>query len=102
MLASLPMVRREGIAADPAGSSAEEGVSSCTSPAGESPARVIAGEPGSRLQPGAERHPGQAERQKPSAAKAAGGKQQRGPQHEVKPAASSHKQSESRAEHLPA
>src|SRR3954451_5270338 len=95
------MVRREGTAAGPAGSSAEEGVPSCTDPAGESPARVIAGEPGSRLQPGTERRPGQAERRKPIAAKAVGGEQQRGPQHEVKPAASSQEQSESRAEHVP-
>src|SRR3954469_25026194 len=93
------MVRREGTAVGPAGKSAEEGVPCCTGPAGESPVRVIAGEPGSRLQPGAERRPGQAERRKPSAAKVAGGEQQRGPQHQVKPAASSEEQSESRAEH---
>ena len=75
------MVRREGIA---------------------SPVRVIAGEPGSRPPPEAERPKGEAWRQKPSAAKAVGGEQQRGPQHQVKPAASSHKQSESRAEHFAA
>jgi len=96
------MVRREGIAAGPAGSSVEVGVPCCTDPAGESPARVIAGEPGSRPPPEAQKPTGEAWRRKPSAAKAAGGEQQRGPQHEVKPAASSQKQSESRAEHVPA
>ena len=38
------MVRREGTAAGPAGRSAEEGVSCCIDPAGESPVRVISGE----------------------------------------------------------
>src|SRR5712692_3323005 len=94
------MVRREGIAAGPAGRSAEEGVPSCTDPAGESPVRVIAGEPGSRPPSRVERPEGEAWRQEPSTAKAVGRKQQRGPQHQVKPAASSHKQSESRAKHV--
>jgi RNA-directed DNA polymerase len=72
----------------------------CTFPAGESPVRVIAGEPGSRPPPEAQRPTGEAWCQKPSAAKAARREQQRGPQHQVKPAASSHKQSERRAEHV--
>lgn len=45
---------------------------------------------------------GEAWCRKPDVAKAAGGKQQRGPQHEVKPAASSEIQSESRAAHVTA
>src|SRR5438552_9596306 len=96
------MVRREGTAAGPAGRSVEEGVPCCTVPAGESPARVIAGEPGSRPPSRTERPEGEAWRQEPSAAKAVRGEQQRGPQHQVKPAASSDKQSESRAEHVAA
>lgn len=96
------MVRRESTAASSTGKPVEEGVPSCAVPAGESPARVIAGEPGSRPPLEAERPKGEAWRRKPSAARAVGGEQQRGPQHEVKPAASSDKQSESRAEHVPA
>src|SRR4051812_35900771 len=94
------MVRREGTAAGPAGSSAEEGVPSCTSPAGESPVRVIAGEPGSRPAPEAETPIGEAWCRKPPGPKGAGGKQQRGPQRQVKPAASSESQSGSRAKHV--
>jgi len=45
---------------------------------------------------------GEAWCRKPDVAKAAGGKQQRGPQHEVKPSASSEIQSERRAEHVAA
>lgn len=74
----------------------------CAVPAGESPARVIAGEPGSRPASEVERPKGEAWCQKPDAVKAAGGRQQRGPQHEVKPAASSESQSESRAAHVTA
>jgi hypothetical protein len=44
------MVRREGIAAGPAGRSVEEGMPCCTVLAGASPAWVITGEPSSRLQ----------------------------------------------------
>jgi len=96
------MVRREGTAAGPAETLAEEGVPCCTDPAGESPAGVIAGEPRSRPAPEAERLTGEAWCQKPSLAKAGGGEQQRGPQHQVKPAASSEEQSGSRAEHVAA
>jgi hypothetical protein len=99
---SLSMVRREGTAEGSAGSPAAVGLPRCTVPAGESPARVIAGEPGSRPPPEVERPKGEAWCRKPSAAKAVGGEQQRGPQHEVKPAASSEEQSESRAEHVAA
>jgi hypothetical protein len=96
------MVRRDGTAAGPAGTPVEEGVPCCTVPAGVSPAGVIAGEPRSRLRLGVERRPGQAERRKPSQARACGGEQQRGPQHQVKPAASSEKQSGSRVAHVTA
>lgn len=96
------MVRREGTAAGPTGRPVAEGVLRCTYPAGESPVRVIAGERGSRPPPEVERPKGEAWRQKPSVAKAVGGKQQRGPQHQVKPAASSELQSGSRAEHVTA
>ncbi len=76
--------------------------SRCAVPAGENPARVIAGEPGSRPALKTERLKGGAWCQKPLGAKADSGKQTRGPQHQVKPAASSHEQSESRAEHVTA
>jgi hypothetical protein len=95
------MVRRERGAKERAQASAEADPC-CTSPAGESPARVSAGAPGSRPAPEAERPTGEAWCRKPSAAKAVGGRQQRGPQHQVKPAASSQEQSESRAEHFAA
>jgi len=95
------MVRRDGKAEEVA-QAADGAESCCTTPAGESPVRVIAGEPGSRPPPEAERSTGEAWCQKPLAAKASGGEQQRGPQHQVKPAASSEKQSESRAEHVTA
>jgi hypothetical protein len=95
------MVRREGKASEIAGATVEA-EPCCTVPAGESPPRVIAGEPGSRPAPEAERPTGEAWCQEPSAAKAVRGEQQRGPQHQVKPAASSDVQSEGRAEHVPA
>jgi RNA-directed DNA polymerase len=95
------MVCREGKAEEIAEATAEA-EPCCTVPAGESPARVIAGEPDSRLAPEAQKPTGEAQCQKPPAAKAVRGKQQRGPQHQVKPAASSQKQSESRAEHVTA
>jgi len=96
------MVRREGIAAGPAGSSVEEGVPCCIFPAGESPVWVSVGAPSSRPPSRVERPDGEAWCRKPSAAKAVRGKQVRGPQHQVKPAASSELQRESRAEHVAA
>ena len=93
------MVRRDD-SKPPEGRPTERAGSRCACPAGESPVRVIAGEPGSRPAPEAERSTGGAWCRKPSAAKAVGGEQQRGPQHQVKPAASSEKQSERRAEHV--
>ena len=95
------MVRREGRAEEDAEATAEA-EPCCIVPAGESPARVIAGEPGSRPALEAQKPTGEAWCQKPDAVKAVGGKQQRGPQHEVKPAASSESQSESRAAHVTA
>src|SRR6266850_5222942 len=67
-----------------------------TEPAGESPAPVSNGAPGSRAQPG-EILQAAAGRQKPLRRE-----QERRPQHEVNPAASSHLQSESRAAHVTA
>ena len=93
------MVRREGRVEEIAEATAEA-EPCCTCPAGESPVRVSAGAPGSRPAPEAERPTGEAWCRKPDAASAVGGKQQRGPQHEVKPAASSELQSESRAAHV--
>jgi hypothetical protein len=66
-------------------------------PAGANPVRVSIGAPGSRLQPRGEIPEVTAERQEPPR-----WEQECGPQHEVKPAASSDKQRESRAEHVAA
>src|SRR5437763_1056168 len=71
--------------------------SGCTSPAGESPAPVIAGEPDSRSTGHSEMGAAEAGRRKPLRRE-----QQRGPQHEVKPAASTNLQRESRAAHVTA
>ena len=92
-------MRREGKAEEIAEATAEA-ESCCTVPTGESPVAVIAGEPRSRLAPAAQKPSGEAQCQKPPGPKGAGGEQQRGPQHQVKPAASSEKQSESRTEHV--
>ena len=95
------MVRREDTELTE-GRPTGEAASRCAVPAGENPARVIAGEPGSRPALEAERPKGEAWCHKPLRAKADSGKQARGPQHQVKPAASTHSQSESRAEHVAA
>ena len=95
------MVRREDTKLTGERSSGEA-ASRCAVPAGESPARVIAGEPGSRPALKAERSKGEAWCHKPQKAEAERGKQARGPQHEVKPAASTDLQSESRAAHVTA
>jgi hypothetical protein len=87
------MVRREGTdSAKRPGS-----VSSCASPAGESPVPESAGAPGSRPRAGGESHASRAGRQEPLRRE-----QERGPQHEVKPAASTEKQRGSRAAHVTA
>jgi hypothetical protein len=72
-------------------------VSRCASPAGASPVPVSAEAPGSRSQARGEIPVSQAGRQEPLRRE-----QQRGPQHEVKLAASKEKQSESRAAHVTA
>lgn len=72
-------------------------VSRCASPTGASPVPVGAGAPGSRSQVRGEIHVARAGRQEPLRRE-----QERGPQHEVNPAASKEKQCESRAAHLTA
>src|SRR6185436_6442213 len=86
------MVRRD----EPKRLKGSEG-SGCTSPAGESPEPVIAGEPDSRSTGHAEMGAAEAGRRKPLRRE-----QQRGPQHQVKPAASKELQGESRAAHVTA
>src|SRR5574338_420519 len=89
------MVRRDGE------DESREGVEtpSCASPADESSAPVIAGEPGSRSRAVTERPLTQAGRREPFVGE---GEQEYGPQHEVKPAASSLSQGGSRAAHVTA
>ena len=90
------MVRRETAAgwSPPGGTSA---VACCTVPAGASPAPVSAGAPGSRPQVPGEIPVARAGRRKPLRRE-----QGRGPQRQVKPTASSEKQSGSRAAHVTA
>jgi len=76
----------------------EQAVSRCKVPAGESPVRVSVGGRGSRPPLGVERPFNEAWCRKPLKK----GEQVRGPQHEVKPAASTELQSESRAAHVTA
>jgi hypothetical protein len=71
--------------------------SRCASPTGESPVPVGAGAPGSRPPPSGRDPDGEAGRRKPLRRK-----QARGPQHQVKPAASTEKQTGSRAGHVAA
>ena len=87
------MVRREEAGDLGLGSTA----SCCSSPAGASPASVSTGAPSSRPRASGEIPVAQAGCQKPLRRKPA-----RGPQHKVKPAASTDLQSESRAAHSPA
>ena len=96
------MVRRE--ANGTKSSSERKGPgASCAFPAGESPVSVIAGEPSSRPQVGGRNPEAQAGCQEPAKRREPfSGEQVRGPQHEVKPAASTRLQSESRAAHVTA
>src|SRR5690349_8614370 len=71
--------------------------SRCASPAGASPASVSVGAPSSRSPESGEILEAEARRQEPR-----NGRQGRGPQHEVKLAASKEKQSGSRAAHVTA
>jgi len=74
----------------------------CASPAGESPVPASIGAPGSRPQAVGEIPPARAGRRKPAAGRPVGREQARGPQHEVKPAASTEEQSGGRAAHVTA
>ena len=87
------MVRRE----ETDRSEVEKSVSCCTFPAGASPASVGAGAPSSRPQARDESSAAQAGYQEPLRRE-----QVRGRQHQVKPAASTKSQSESRAAHVTA
>jgi len=73
----------------------EDAFACCAFPVGESPTPVGVGAPGSRVAVRGEILVAEADRRKPLR-----GKQPRGPQHQVKPAASSEKQSGSRVAHL--
>src|SRR5271154_4499410 len=90
------MVRRAEVVREPR-PRGEGTVSRCTSPAGASPVPVGAGAPGSRPQARGEIPVAQAGRQEPLRRE-----QERGPQHEVNPAASTEKQWGSRAAHVTA
>ncbi len=96
------MVRRDATdVRNPSGGSAP--AARCASPAGASPAPVGVGAPGSRPQVSEGDLRARAGRRKPSRRPApSGGEQARGPQHEVKPAASTEEQSGSRAAHVTA
>ena len=87
------MVRRDEARDRVSGSA----TSRCSSPAGASPASVSAGAPSSRPQARDENRVAQAGCQEPLRREPA-----RGPQHDVKPAASTDSQSESRAGHVAA
>jgi hypothetical protein len=87
----LETVRRDEAELEPQQGSDRE-ASRCTSPAGASPVRVSAGAPGSRPQARGEIPAARAGCRKPLRRE-----QERGPQHEVKPAASSEEQRGSRA-----
>ncbi len=90
------MVRRDA-AGRLASVEAESSAARCASPAGESPVPVSAEAPGSRSQARGEIPVSQAGRREPLRRE-----QQRGPQHEVKLAASKEKQWGSRADHVAA
>jgi hypothetical protein len=96
------MVRREAKTEPPPKAGTSEVLARCVAPAGASPVPVGAGAPGSRPPPEVERPEGEARCRKPNAAKAVDGEQVRGPQQPVKPAASTEKQSGSRAAHVTA
>src|ERR1700760_3408933 len=87
------MVRRD----DDGRSEQDPKPSRCASPTGESPVPVSVGAPGSRSPESRETSSAEARRQEPS-----NGRQGRGPQHEVKLAASTEPQRESRAAHFTA
>lgn len=96
------MVRRDAME-KPTRRRVGRSIARCASPEGGSPSPVSVGASGSRSQ-APRGDPGvQAGRQKPVRRREPrSGEQVRGPQHEVKPAASTDKQSESRAAHVTA
>src|SRR5436190_902655 len=94
------MVRPDERAAE---ASSEAARSGRVEPAGASPVPVSIGAPGSRPQSSGGDPDGRAGRQEPVRRREPrSGEQARGPQHQVKPAASSQLQRESRAEHVAA
>ena len=96
------MVRREASDSASAFADARSGAC-CAPPAGGSPAPVSAEAPVSRPQASGEIRVSRAGRRKPARRRESlSGEQARGPQHEVKPAASKDEQSESRAAHFTA
>jgi hypothetical protein len=96
------MVRRDETERGAAEAEPSEG-SSCASPAGESPVPVSVGAPGSRPQPLGRDPDGRAGSQEPARRREpCSGEQRHGPQHEVKLAASTERQSWSRAAHVTA
>ena len=90
------MVRRDANEAETS-QEAEPSLAGCAFPAGASPVPVAAEGPGSRSRADGEIRLSRAGRREPLRRE-----QQRGPQHEVKPAASKEKQSGSRAAHVTA
>src|SRR5262245_39997651 len=96
------MVRRDETSQEPPEGGAN-GVSGGAALAGGSPASVDTGEPSSRPQSSGSDSDGRAGRRKPVKRRELhSGEPVRGPQHEVKPGASTDSQSESRAAHFTA
>src|ERR1019366_5528648 len=96
------MVRRDATERESPGGEPLE-IARCASLAGASPAAESAGAPGSRPQATLERAWSQAGRQEPVRRREpSSGEQARGPQHHVKPAASTDSQSEAGAAHVTA
>ncbi len=93
------MVRRD---ATEASARVDAAAARCVLPVGVSPVPASVGAPGSRPQASGGDPSARAGRRKPAAGKPVGRKQARGPQHEVKPAASTEEQSGGRAAHFPA
>src|SRR5690606_21518517 len=96
------MVRRDASEKEGALASADS-AARCTSPAGESPVSVSVGAPSRRPQASRRDPSARAGCRKPDGRREpSSGEQARGPQHEVKPAASTEKQSGSRVAHVTA
>jgi RNA-directed DNA polymerase len=97
------MVRRDATESRISQETNRRAAACCASPVGGSPAPVSVGAPGSRPQASGGDPGARAGRQKPvSRQESRSGEQARGPQHEVKPAASTQEQSGSRAAHVTA